>query len=383
CWPWQSPPDGRGYPMDAGRVCAVPWLRSLLVAALHVAVLALLSSCTVLVESDAFRTLMAPTRDVVPATVDASSADEPVSTDRPRPSPSALSPTPLPVEEELPSEWLRDLAWAELVDEGIADGILEPLWDDACGPAMFCWGAWRLQVRRLVPEGEVDRFGVVVHGPKALVCELVVASDGVARVETLATATPWPTRTPMPTPTPASTVASYVISVHSLPTGSAFDDMARVWSDPAQQLGVRGVNATVEEALAAVRDTGCLVTVEAWQEKDVPDYGGGQLVVESVTQVWPLPERTTGDRVVEGWLGQLVQLPDGAAYDDYFDCRWPGGQYGIGAEDEALAEALRRLGESGELVRVWGLLQEDMEDYGKSRLYVSRIELAELVDDSE
>jgi hypothetical protein len=367
--------------MDDRHARVVPWL-GLLLAALHLTALALLSSCTVLIEGEAFRTLMAPTDDAAPVTVDASSADVPGATPEAIPSPSASSVTPWP-REELPSEWLRDLAWAEIVDRGIADGILDPLWGDACGPATFCWGAWRLQVHRLVPEGEVDRFGVIVYGPNALICELVVASDGTARIETVETATPWPTPTPMPTPTSAHASARYVISVHSLPTGSAFDDMARVWSDPEQQLGVRGVDATAEEALAALRDTGRLVTVEAWRDLDVADYGDAQLVVESVTQVWPLPERTAGDRVVEAWLGQIVLLPTGASYDDYFDCRWPGGQYGIAAEDEALAEALRRLGESGELVRVWGLLQEDVIDYSESRLVVTRIELAELADDSE
>ena len=368
--------------MDDRHARLVPWLHPLLVGALHLAVLALLSSCTVLVESEAFRTLMAPTDDMVSAAMGASSTATPMATEESMPSPPAPSGTPLP-REELPAEWLRDLAWGELVDEGIADGILEPLWDDACGPAMFCWGAWRLQVRRLVPEGEVDRFGVMVHGPKAIVCELVVASDGVARVQALATATPWPTRTPMPTPTRANTVASYVISVHRLPTGSAFDDMARVWSDPARQLGVRGVDATVDEVLGGIRDTGRLVTVEAWREEDVVDYGDARLVVENVAQVWPLPKRKAGDRVVEAWIGRIVPLPDGAVYDDYFDCRWPGGQYGISAQDDALVEALRRLGECGELVRVWGLLQEGVEDYGESCLMVTRIELADLAGASE
>jgi len=339
----------------------------------------LLSSCTVLVESEAFRTLMAPTSD--PLTVTAtggslSAASVTVGTKQPVPAPSA---TPLPP-EELPAEWLRDLAWAQLVAEGIAEGTNAPLWDDACGPAMFCWGGWRLRIRRLAPSAEVDRFGVVVNGPKALVCELVVASDGVAYVQKLATATPWPTRTPQPTSTPAHAIGSYVITVHGLPTGSAFDDMARVWSDPGQQLGLRGADGAVEDALVALRDTGRLVTVEAWREEGVRDYGDARLVVERLTEVWPLPERMSGDRVVEGWLGQLVPLPDGAYYDDYFDCRWPGGQYGIAAEDKSLAEALSRLGKTDELVRVWGLLQEHVADYGESRIIVGRIELAKLAE---
>jgi len=287
-----------------------------------------------------------------------------------------LSPT-----DELPAAWLRDIAWAHLVSEGIAGESAEPEWDDACGPAMFCWGAWRLQIRRLAPEAEVDRFGVTVNGPGGLICQLVVASDAVAQIETLATATPWATRRPQPIATPEHLAGTYAITVHSLPPGSAYDDMARVWSGTSQQMGVRGGDEILEQALAALRDTGRLVTVRAWREYDVADYGDARLVVESIVQEWPLPARETGDRVVEGWLGCIVPLPAAAARDDYFDSRWPGGQYGIAADDEALAAALVRLRDAGELVRVWGLLQANADDYGETRILVSRIELADIGDD--
>lgn len=287
-----------------------------------------------------------------------------------------LSPT-----DELPAAWLRNIAWAHLVSEGIAGESAEPEWDDACGPAMFCWGAWRLKIRRLAPGAEVDRFGVTVNGPRGLVCELVVASDAVARIETLATATPRPTPLPRPSATTTHLVGTYIITVHSLPSGSAYDDMVRIWSGASQQMGVRGANGTLEETVSAFRDTGLLVTVRAWREDGVADYSKARLVVESIEQEWPVPERHSGDRVVEGWLGRIVPLPAAAAYDDYFDSRWPGGQYGIAADDEALAAALVRLRDAGELVRVWGLLQANADDYGETRILVSRIALAGIGDD--
>jgi len=101
--------------------------------------------------------------------------------------------------------------------------------------------------------------------------------------------------------------------------------------------------------------------------------------VEAIMDEGPLPEEPSEEGRVNGWLGTVVPLPEAASFDDYFDSRWPGGQYGIVAEDSAWAEALERLRASGEMVRVWGLLRDGADDYGETQIVVSRIELADTI----
>jgi len=373
-WPWRTPIIAPTCSLDDSRRRRVPWICWLTVWVCAFGLAFVLSSCTVLVESDAFRTLTAPTAD-------ASLSFTPSASPSPsKPSQSTTPSAPKGDSQPLPAAWLRDLAWAHLVEKGIADQTGEPVWDDTCGPASYCWGAWRLQFRRLEADAETDRFGVTAVGAGGIVVEMVVASDAVVSVQAVATAIPQPTRHPRPSLTPEGQASIYVVTLHSLPAGSTYDDMVRIWSSDLGQMGVRGVDDTLEQALAALRDTGRLVIVRAWREDGVADYGNARLVVERITEEGPLPERQRGDRAVEGWVGTIVPLPSAASYDDYFDSRWPGGQYGIAANDAALADALTRLRDSGEMVRVWGLLRENAADYGEASILVIRIELAEIGD---
>ena len=371
-YPWRTSHTDPGRYLDDGRRSMVPrgarlaWLASLVLAA------GLLASCSVLVESEAFRTLTAPT------------ALPPVSTSHASPDPAEPAPgaTPAAPDAEslpLPAAWVRDLAWGRLVEEGVAEESAAPVWDDSCAPDSFCWGAWRLELQRLSAGAETDRFGVRALGAGGLLVELVVASDAVVTTQALIHPTPEPTGRPSPSPIADEQGRTVLISLHSLPSGSVHDDMVRIWSGDLGQMGVRGADDELERAVAALRDSGRLVRVRGWHERDVADYGGARLVVEAIMDEGPLPEEPSEEGRVNGWLGTVVRLPEAASFDDYFDSRWPGGQYGIVAEDSAWAEALERLRASGEMVRVWGLLREGVDDYGEAQIVVSRIELADTI----
>jgi len=370
-WSWRTSHTGPSCSVDGERYGAVPWARKLAAASSLFLLLLLSSSCSVLVESEAFRTLTAPTESPLASTSHAS----------PSPSDPSQGATPAVPEGEaapVPATWLRDLAWEHLVQAGIAGGAGNPVWDDSCGPASHCWGAWRLELRRLQADAETDRFGVRAVSVEGIVVEMVVASDAVVSTQALSTATPEPTRRPGPSTTPAAGGGLYVVTLHSLPPQSPYDDMVRIWNGALGQMGVRGADETLEQALEALRDTGRLVVVEAWLEDAVADYGDARLLVERIVAEVSLPEPRDGDGLVEGWVGTVVPLPAAATYDDYFDSWWPGGQYGIAADDAALAEALVGLRDSGEAVRIWGVLRGNESDYGQVQIVVSRIELADL-----
>jgi hypothetical protein len=79
--------------------------------------------------------------------------------------------------------------------------------------------------------------------------------------------------------------------------------------------------------------------------------------------------------LVEGWVGRLHALPAGSAYDDYFATEDPVGEYGIAALLATLSEQLATHRASGARVRIWGVLDYGVTDYGGRRITVTRVEL--------
>ena len=78
--------------------------------------------------------------------------------------------------------------------------------------------------------------------------------------------------------------------------------------------------------------------------------------------------------VVEGWLGMIRPLPMGSAYDDYFVAFEREGQYGIASTLPPVEEQLALYRDSGAIVRIWGILEYGVDDYGGARIYVTRVE---------
>jgi hypothetical protein len=90
------------------------------------------------------------------------------------------------------------------------------------------------------------------------------------------------------------------------------------------------------------------------------------------------PEMTPTPRpqmaIVEDWLGMIRPLPAGSRYAHYFAARDEEGQYGITSTLPPVEEQLRLYRDSGALVRIWGILEYGVDDYGGARIYVTRVE---------
>jgi len=87
-------------------------------------------------------------------------------------------------------------------------------------------------------------------------------------------------------------------------------------------------------------------------------------------------EPTPAPVAVADWRGVIVALPAEAAYDDYVRIvGQPGGQYGIVGADGALAERIVALRDGQTVVRLWGTLLGQADDYSGDQIVVERIEV--------
>jgi len=200
-------------------------------------------------------------------------------------------------------------------------------------------------------------------------------------------------------------------TVHSLPASSPYDDLFRVLGGRGGQYGITSTDAALAERIKGLRDTNRVVVVWGMLRRGATDYGDAQLVVERIEeaagatlaataaptsaasaeptrsttvaptgQIAPPVARATAappSKLVEGWIGIIRPLAATARYDDYFDAREPVGQYGIAGllpRTEAEIDAWR---DSGRAVRIWGVLDYGMADYGGARITVTRIEAFE------
>ncbi|NLG27760.1 MAG: hypothetical protein GX557_07590 [Chloroflexi bacterium] len=249
------------------------------------------------------------------------------------------------------------------------------------------------------------------------------------------TATLAPTAPAQPTASPSpQRVDGWRGVLHSLAPEALYDDYFQLAGD-TRQYGITSADAALAERLVELRDTGRLLTV--WGQLWLPaeDYGGGQIVVErleagTTPTVTPRPSATptrtrttlptvaptsaptatasppptnsatprpaaspTATRaatsrprppaatpqpseLVEGWVGVVTALPEGSAYDDYFACESPGGQYGIDSLVPAIATQLAAHRASACRIRVWGVLDFGVADHGGTRITVTRLEIA-------
>ncbi len=211
------------------------------------------------------------------------------------------------------------------------------------------------------------------------------------------------------------TVAGLLGIVRSLPDTARYDDY---FSELRQnmQWGIAPANEAVEGAMDQARDSGRAVRVWGRIERDVDDYAGARIVVERIefaspppspapeetvaatptladvpsptatSETVPSPTATPETRptathtprpstiVVEGWLGMIRPLPMGSAYDDYFVAFEREGQYGIASTLPPVEEQLALYRDSGAIVRIWGVLEVGVDDYGGARIYVTRVE---------
>jgi len=220
-------------------------------------------------------------------------------------------------------------------------------------------GSWLLQVSVPVVPAERLVYNVSLEGAEGFRWQARIFPDGT--VEEILT----------PTPTPRL-VEGWRGTIHSLPEGAQYDDFIRVLG--GGQYGLKGETAELERQIESLRDSGRIVQVWGELSQGVEDYGGACLVVKRLAAEPPPTTPAPESELVEGWLGLIRSLPAGAAYDDFFDGQQPRGQYGIDSLNARLREELARYRDSGTLVRVWGVLDFGVDDYGGKRILVTRLE---------
>jgi hypothetical protein len=142
----------------------------------------------------------------------------------------------------------------------------------------------------------------------------------------------------------------------------------------AGEIGLTGIDATVEAQIQSLRDT--VMYAHFWGTLNCPavDCGGCQLVVERLREDEPGPFFEPVP--VDGWEGTIVDLPEGAQYDDYFVLagEFPVG-FGIGSTHAGIAAELAGLRDTGIQARVWGQVEAGVLDAFGTHIEVERIEV--------
>lgn len=95
---------------------------------------------------------------------------------------------------------------------------------------------------------------------------------------------------------------------------------------------------------------------------------------QALIRVVPIT-RIPSSEWVQGWVGYVRELPPSSGYDDYFEGRSPAIKCGIASLDSRLAADLQTYRRKGTQIRIWGMLDYGVQDYGGRRIVVTNIEL--------
>ena len=82
---------------------------------------------------------------------------------------------------------------------------------------------------------------------------------------------------------------------------------------------------------------------------------------------------------ITDWWGTIKSTPAGAQYDDYFE-RQDLGQvvfYGIDSIDPEVSSQIKALRDSGKIIHLYGILNNNVPDYNGSQIQPDRIEILE------
>ena len=286
-------------------------------------------------------------------------------------------PSPGPTLQQLPPDdpmamarWARDLAWEAFVEYS----------EDPAMPLVPDW-------RELEPESligatqyrfESDLWAMIISvptvPPEDVVCSAeVTAPDGSIWGAQVTPSGDVTIEEPSPTPIP-ELVEGWRGTVHALPAGAQFDDFVRIIGGEGGQYGIESRDDDIEAQLVALRDSGRVALLWGTLIRDIPDYGGTQILVERLEAQAPAATPVPESELVEGWEGMIRALPAGSAYDDYFDGVSPAGQYGIDALLPQLQNEIVAARETWALLRIWGMMDYGVADYGGKRIIVTRIE---------
>jgi len=268
--------------------------------------------------------------------------------------------------------WARDRAWTYFLEE-VTDtsAPAQPRWTDdgtetLLGATHYRYRAdeWTMAVAIPIVAPDKIVFSIEVGGPDALAWWAQVARDGSVTVEL-------PGEPALAT---AEVVQGWRGTLHKTQEGAEYNDFLRVLGGAEGEYGIAGVDPAMEDRLITLCDSGRIITVWGTLKRLVPDHEEMQIIVERLEVAPPPATPAPESELVEAWVGLVRSAATGSAYDDYFDAQQPAGQYGIDSLNTRLRETLASYRDTGTQIRIWGILDYGVADYGSKRILVTRIQ---------
>jgi hypothetical protein len=173
-------------------------------------------------------------------------------------------------------------------------------------------------------------------------------------------------------PLTAEVIACWGGFIKSLPDGAQFDDYLSLGEDAG--VGIQPADSIVSGQIQIVKDTQTFVHI--WGKLHCPalDYGGCYVEVSKLREDKPGPFYDPDP--VSGWVGTVKGFGEGAQHDDYFILS---GDllviFGIESSDENIAEQLKNLRDTGQIIKVWGEVSCGVPSPNGALIMVTEIEV--------
>jgi len=170
-------------------------------------------------------------------------------------------------------------------------------------------------------------------------------------------------------------VAGWLGSVRTVTEDDTYDDALVLWPEDIGEIGLTGVNPTVEDDIIALRDVeppGKYAHFWGTLTCEGEDVGGCQLVVDRIRVG---ATQTSGDRV-ENWEGTIEteEFNGGPSPTFVLSGSFPM-LFSIHSNDAELLALIESLQGTGALVRVSGELLTGIPDVNGARIQAEQIEL--------